>query len=171
MLDQELVSQIQQRRMAEADLLKKLLNFDSFVNDIEQALRNKSYDPNKSEWVEMGKPLINDKGISTIRGIIVGHINNVFILSNFDSSEVKDICLNLGMDIIDILTLNYSKWEIDVTNLGVIYTIIINNVYAMLKGSWKEGIRGLLKETEHRETVIREEGRQKRSLLPSFGRD
>lgn len=167
-VDSELISQLSQApRKDYGDLLAKIMNFDSLIYEIEQSLKNYAFDPTTNQWIKKGKPLVNEKGLTALRSVISAHLNNVFILSNFDDDDVRVICLNLGEDLIDALMLSYIDWEIDKRHLSLIYMIITDNVYAMFKGSFKEGIRLLLRDVEKRETKIIQE-KAKRNWL-SFG--
>lgn len=164
--DPNLISQVIQQTQRDSDLLKNLLNYDETISSFEHLLRNERYDANSEAWISQGKPFLNKSGINTIITIILTHLNNVFVMTNFTDDDVYRIAEELGHDITDLLYLKYIEWEAKVENLSIISTTIDHYVFAMLKSSQEEGIRKLMALVEKRETIIKEEPEKKRNWIP-----
>ena len=166
-VDSDVLTQISQKGKQNADLLMKVMNFDNFIFKLEQALRNNVFNTESQSWVAKGNPFMNNKGISKMIGVITSHIGEVNTITNFTIEEVDMICLMLGEDVIDALTLSYKDWGIKQEDLSLIYDMILNSIFAMLKGSENEGIRSLLRDVEKRETIFKPM-EEKKGFLPSL---
>lgn len=165
----DIVSQILQRQQRDSDLLRELLNFDDTIIAFEHLLKNERFFAKEQKWISQGDPFLNKDGVNTIVTIILTHLNNVFIMTNFSEEDVRRMAEELGHGITDMLYLNYMKWDIKMENLSIIGTTVDHFVYAMLRSSFEEGIRKLMGAIEKRETIIRQEPEKKKSWIPFIG--
>ena len=83
----------------------------STIAKLELTFRNVA-ETQKGEVIELGKPLMNDYGISVVLGIVNSIVNQVSILSNIDHKEKVGLYMHFCDRLAVVLMMNTSTFDI-----------------------------------------------------------
>lgn len=134
---------VQQQQMTQAALVEQT-NPTNVLKDIEMRLRGKE-EKFDGTVVDIGKPLMNNKGIARIRTLLSAIVNQNTILSHLEDREIGRMIITLGDDLCDDLTLNWKDYDIkDKVLLDHIVDICLMNAYMALKRAWKQNEKNWL---------------------------
>lgn len=120
------------------------------------------------EWVQRGKPLMNDEGIRTFVGTVLGsRFHKGIILSNFKEEDIRRIMYDTETEVINLIAQKHSEFEIDYPYFDTIKNIMTQNIYAaFLRALEGATARVVGKQHQHIEQVIQSTaGTQKRGGL------
>lgn len=138
-------------------LLLELLNVEKLLDKIELELQGKEYDE-EGKLSQACEALCNREGAATVKRLMLSMVNNVVQMSNFEEEQIRVMTMELGCDMVEILTFNKEKFEI--RNKKAITSIIdvaLTNNFACAMGSLENGMRQMLKKTTM-ETTINTQG-------------
>jgi hypothetical protein len=142
-------------------LLLELLNVENLLNKIELELQGKE-ETETGEIKKVCEALCNKEGAATVKRLMLSMVNNVVQMSNFEEEQIRVMTIELGCDMVEILTFNKHNFEI--TNRKAISSIInvaLTNDFACAMGSLENGMRQMLKKTTM-ETTINTQGNSMR---------
>ena len=89
-----------------------LTNPEQELYKLELTLRNMTGD-GKGGTRSLGKPLMNDKGVSSVLGQAQALVNQITVMSNLDRWEIQNLMLFLGDSLAKDLMLNRSYYDIE----------------------------------------------------------
>lgn len=89
----------------------ELTNPDEEMFKMECALRGKSIDIN-GNLIDLKRPLMNDKGVVAVVGMVQSVVNKVTIMSNLNKTEVPNIMRFFVYGLIEDLLFNASNYEV-----------------------------------------------------------
>lgn len=116
---------------------------------LELTLRSKK-ETQEGNVVEIGPPLLNDKGISSILGICQSLINQVTIMSNLTKTEVSGLMDFLGDTLARDLMMNKEDYGIESnTTRDRIYFSVLSSAFITLKRAYEEGDKRFWKGSVH----------------------
>lgn len=120
-----------------SEILELELNYGKTLDALERKLRGEvsevDKETNSRKWVKRHNPWMNNSGISRIICIIRGHVDVNTFLTFLDNSEINQITWEISDEVTTILANKTNDFEIDPTYLGIIQSIIINNIFFALK--------------------------------------
>ena len=149
-------------------LLLELLNVKELLDKIELELQGKEYDENGS-LKEVCEPLCNKEGAATVKRLMLSMVNNVVQMSNFEEEQIRVMTIELGCDLVEILTFNKVRFEIESPKaITSIIDVAVTNSFACAMGSMDNGMRQMLKKTTM-ETTINTQGNQMRAGKGGIG--
>ena len=149
-------------------LLLELLNVDKLLDKIELELQGLEYD-SEGKLNKACSPLCNKEGAATIKRLMLSMVNNVVQMSNFEEEQIRRMTIELGCDMVEILTFNKQRFAI--VNPKAITSIIdvtLTNDFACAMGSLENGMRQMLKKTTM-ETTINTQGNQMKTGKGGIG--
>lgn len=113
----------------------------------------------------VGKPLMNDIGISSIIGITQAIVNQVTIMSNLSKNEVPMLIDFLGDTLAKDLMMNRVKYDIKTASArDKIFFTVLSSAFICMKRAYEEGDKRFWKGATQ-EITTRVEGQQKKSAL------
>jgi len=149
-------------------LLLELLNVEKLLDKIELELQGLEYNE-KGELEQRCEPLCNKEGSATVKRLILSMVNNVVQMSNFEEEQIRVMTIELGNDMVEILTFNKTRFNIK--NPKAITSIIdvsLTNCFSCAMGSLDNGMRQMLKKTTM-ETTINTQGNQMKTGKGGIG--
>lgn len=149
-------------------LLLELLDVDKLLDKIELELQGLERDQ-EGNLKEVCQPLCNKEGAATVKRLMLSMVNNVVQMSNFEEEQIRVMTIELGCDMVEVLTFNRHKFQIN--NRKAITSIIdvaLTNNFACAMGSLENGMRQMLKKTTM-ETTINTQGNAMKSGKGGIG--
>jgi len=96
--------------------------------------------------ISMGKPLMNDEGITSVLGLIHSLLNQVTVMSNINKQQVEAILMNFSDTLITDLMINRIQYAIESKSArNKILTISSNIVQMAVLRGYEEGDKRFLK--------------------------
>ena len=112
------------------------------------------------EYVQLKKPLINDKGLNTLIGIIDGFFAPELQWSKLSKEVIAKTCEDLFCDIAEAIFVNHEEWEIDLTSATLIMDEIGHAIYSfLLRAEGALLLDRITTASERREIVMPQEQR------------
>lgn len=140
-------------------LLLELLNVDKLLDRIELELQGLEYDEEGKTKVRC-EPLCNKEGAANIKRLMLSMVNNVIQMSNFEEEQIRVMTIELGCDLVEVLTFNKVRYGITSPKaITSIIDVVLSNDFACAMGSLENGMRQMLKKTTM-ETTINTQGNQ-----------
>lgn len=139
--------------------LQYQLDSDSIIEEIEHILKSEQMSHDKHGqpvWTQKpnSKPLINDKGINTILTILRSHVTKIFILSDLEDEDIRNITRAVSEDLIDALYYNWDEWAVPTSAAAsTIVDLVVNTVYATLRKGYRAQYLNFLKTTQRIQDV------------------
>lgn len=145
-----------QQEVIDMDLVTKT-NPKVLTDEIEHKLKGEVYDAQHEKWIKKpySRPFMNEEGIWRIMSIITSMINQNTILSNLTENEIRNLILQLGEEVIDLLAMKHKEFEVDKGDLTPIVDMVTRMAYIALKRGFNEGERKFLKTTVRSSEIIR----------------
>lgn len=151
--------------------ITELTNPGRELYELELSLKGKYADENGIEK-EMGEPLCNDKGVSSILRMAKATVSQVSFMSNYDENLIPKLIMYLAKTLIRDLMFNKLKYEIkdDRARHTITYiTCVASN--AACRRALENGERRFWKGSQQETTIRTESGNQKgkgfwKSILP-----
>jgi len=119
---------------------------------------------------QIGQPLLNDEGISSVIGQVQSVVNQVTIMSNFQEKDIPMLIDFLGDTLSKDLMMNRKAYEIETAAArDKIYFVSLSTAYVTLKRALNNGERGFWKGSQQdiRQTI--ETGSQSKGLFGMLG--
>ena len=97
------------------ELTRWQLSADDVLEFIEHELRGEILDNSgqNPKWTAAGQPILNERGVRTVVGILRHHVNKILFLSNLDDQQIYDIMYNLSNNLTQILFNNGDDFDIN----------------------------------------------------------
>lgn len=115
--------------------------------------------------VSVGKPLMNELGISSVVGIVQSIVNRVTIMSNLEKFDIQQVMDFLGDTLSRDLMMNRKTYGISTeTARDKIYFTTLSTAFMTMKRALQEGEKRFWKGSQQ-EITTRIEGQQKKSGL------
>lgn len=155
-------------------MLQYQIESNEIIDEIEHLLKGEALNYNQGSgdinWVSkgIGRPLINDKGINSVVTILKSHLTKIFVLSDFEEEDVRNITISVGENIIDELYFNWEEYEVPSPSAAsMIVNIITHTVYATLRKGYLGNYLKFLK-TAQRITEVQtfSEGQKNNQGMP-----
>ena len=151
---QQYGSSILQLTNPENELLKMELTFRSQILDKD------------SNVIQIGEPLLNDEGVSSVIGQVQSVVNQVAIMSSFDKNDIPKIIDFLGDTLSKDLMMNRVKYNITTAAArDKVYFSAISTTYITLKRAMNNGERSFWKGSQQDIRQFIETGSQSKGLL------
>lgn len=147
----------------------QLTNPESEIYKMELTLRSEILDK-EGNPKRIGFPLLNDEGISSVIGQVQTIVNQITIMSNFESKDIPLLIDFLADTLAKDLMQNRKKYQIDNSAArDKIYYSVLSTAYITLKRALNNGERGFWKGSQQdiRQTI--ETGQQGKSLFSMLG--
>lgn len=120
--------------------------------------------------IQIGKPLMNDEGISSVRGQVQAIVSRVTFFSNFEEKNIPMLIDFLGDTLSKDLMMNRKKYEIlNAAARDRIYYIALITAYVTLKRALNNGERSFWKGSQQDIRQIIETSPSKKGLFGMFG--
>ena len=145
------------------------LSPEEMIEELEHDLKGEAWKNNK--WCVIGKRLLNDEGIGEIISLVRGHVNKFVFLAKFQEDDIMDIMRHLDEALIDLISMKYKDFDIELCDFDVIRSIVVTICYASLTrglGGWTMDSVGKVVKT--RENIIPMDQQKKGLLSGFFGR-
>lgn len=140
-----------------------LTSTDQELERLELNLKGFKLDENGNN-VRYGRPLLNERGVSTIIGIVQSLYNKGTVMSNFNKYDIPMILEFLGDTLAKNLMLNKNAFGIDdVSVRDQVYFMVLGSVWSTLKRALEEGHRRFLGRAAHEITTRVDTGGQSSS--------
>lgn len=124
------------------------LEVDNVLERIEHLLRGDivslDQDGNQVYVEPEDKSLItlNDYGVKLIMNTISFYLNRNTILSNYDSKRIYEILYDLGIELSDVIYINYEKMGMDSIEKRSRYPIIVLNILHTVESTYNRALKG-----------------------------
>lgn len=149
--------------------------FDLTKHRLKCEIPRQEFDKDKGKyWVwerpEGVKPFMNELGINYIDLVLNSFVNKNSLMAHIDDRDIEEIGRDTADTIIDHLGQNLVVYDIDLSLLVTIDSIISNFIFFTLKRSWKGGERSLIRDTtKHGENFSSQPQKQPGGFkLPGF---
>jgi len=109
------------------------LDFRELIDTIKNNLNGKIWDIENKKWIEVGKPLMNDKGVGLVMTIIVNFLNANTVLSYYKDWEIDRKVKVFGETLLDTLFLKAKEIGLDTKNLPMVVIMVTHQVESALK--------------------------------------
>jgi len=113
-------------------------------------------------------PLLNEKGIMWASSLIGGYLNPVFIITNYDETQMFWVMRHMGKNVWDGLCQNYVLYDLDKINIPRVANEIIHKVHAILLGARANGYREFFSKT-HQVSEVRSTSVSSQQAQPRRG--
>lgn len=151
---QQYGSSILQLTNPENEILKMELTFRSQILDKD------------GNVIQVGEPLMNDEGVSSIIGQVQSIVNQVAVMSNFEVKDLPKLIDFLGDTIAKDLMMNKIRYNIkSSSSRDKIFFSAISTTYVTLKRAVNNGERGFWKGSQQDIRQIIENGSSNKGLL------
>ncbi len=138
--------------------ITELTNPTRELYDLELSLKGKYIDENGNEK-DLGEPLCNEKGVSSILRMAKATVSQVSFMSNYDEEEIPKLIMYLAKTLIRDLMFNKEKYEIksDVARHQITYITCVSS-FAACKRALENGERRFWKGSQQETTIRTEAG-------------
>lgn len=147
----------------------QLTNPESEIYKMELTLRSQILDK-EGNPKQVGFPLMNDQGISSVIGQVQSVVNQVTIMSNFETKDIPLLIDFLGDTMAKDLMMNRETYQIESSSArDKVYFSALSTAYITLKRALNNGERGFWKGSQQdiRQTI--ETGQQSKGLFSMLG--
>lgn len=111
----------------ENELYKMELSFRSMIMD-------KEGNPK-----QVGQPLMNDKGISSVLGQVQSLVNQVTVMSNLKMAQIESLGQMFGDSLASDLMMNRINYDIKSNSRTIIFSIALSTAYITMMRAFEEG--------------------------------
>ena len=145
-----------------------LTNPDGELRKAELTYRSQYEDAN-GKVHQMGEPLMNERGITSVIGQMQSLVNQVTIMSNLEEKEIQSLIMMFANTIIKDLMINRTRYDIKrMTDRNKIFSTAISTCYICMKRAYKEGDKRFWKgSVQELKTTVESSGK-KGGILSSF---
>lgn len=124
----------------------------------------------RGEWVQVGRPLMNDDGISDMMSVVRSIVNRDTIMSLIDKKNLDSTLLDLGDTITEVLMLNRYRYGIqNDAARRMIVTIIMNKSEMCMRRALDKNEKNFWGRVQHDITHTSQvQNQQRRSWINPF---
>lgn len=137
----------------DAEFTRWQLDVSDTLHEIEHLLRGEVQDPRTKEWQARYDRYMNDEGVAYMMQTLRIYLDRNHMLSNYSEDEIHEICGQVMLSVIEVLYMNYERFEIDKSRLTSLVNIIDHTVQSTLKRAWGAQERTTLRESSIRQEV------------------
>jgi hypothetical protein len=120
----------------------QMTNPEGEILKMEMALKSQVVDK-EGKVRQVGRPLLNEIGLSSVIGQVQTIVNQTTIMSNFDKHEIPILVDYLGDTLAKDLMINRVAYEIQTKAArSKIYYIALSSAFICLKRAFEQGERG-----------------------------
>jgi len=152
----------QMPKQKDSDLIKWQIDGSDLLELLEHNLNREIIDHTSDtiKWIkrEGEKPMLNKAGVYDILSVLQPRLHKVVSLTNLTEDDVKRMAFEIRRDVIDKLYLNYSRYDVQKSDLTTIVYLVDQLAYSVLRKSYNDGQRRHLSETTNfsrNETTVR----------------
>lgn len=80
----------------EADIVAQLLDTSFLLSLVKERLLGKEWNPLTKTFEEVGKPLLPEKAVNELIGLLATHIGHVTVTSNLTEKQISNILLDVS---------------------------------------------------------------------------
>jgi hypothetical protein len=142
------------------DVTRYILETYDILEEFEQKMRGRIWNPRTRNWEKKGRALMNDLGASRMMLWLSNFVNRHIALSNFDTEDIKRIAFESRIELIKLLRLEWINFEMEKSMLGSIIRMCDATIFSMLKRAYRAGER-----TSLGQRYMHVEGGRKRDML------
>lgn len=147
----------------------QLTNPEGEIYKMELTFRSQILDKDGNP-VQIGEPLMNEEGISSVIGQVQSIVSQVTIMSNFQEKDIPLLIDFLGDTLSKDLMMNRVSYKITAgSSRDKIYFVALSTAYVTLKRALNNGERGFWKGSQQDIRQIIETGSQSKGLFSAFG--
>lgn len=147
----------------------QLTNPESEIYKMELTLRSQILDKEGNPKT-VGYPLLNDEGISSVIGQVQSLVNQVTIMSNFESKDIPLLIDFLADTLAKDMMLNREDYQVHNTAArDKIFFSSLTTAYITLKRALNNGERGFWKGSQQDIRQIIESGNQSKGIFGMLG--
>lgn len=147
----------------------QLTNPQKEIQKMELTFRSQILDKDGNA-IQIGPPLMNEEGISSVVGQVQSVVNQITIMSDFDEKDVPLLIDFLGDTLAKDLMMNRIRYEIKIPAArDKIYFSALSGAYITLKRAVKNGERSFWKGSQQDIRQIIESGSQNKGPLSFLG--
>lgn len=132
--------------------LHYLLDSGDMLSEVESYLRGVRYNPMKGEVMQLGDPLMNEKGINKVMRDLRLHCDKMFSLSKLSQEEVTSLTLEFAGELNLSLHINANDFQMQHHKIGDVIKTVVRCMFVTLKksqdGNFQEFFRGNFKTIE-----------------------
>lgn len=120
--------------------------------------------------IQTGNPLLNEEGINSVIGQVQSIINQVTVMSNFESKDLPPMIDFLGDTLSKDLMLNRDKYNIrNASARDKIFFAVCIGAYIVMKRALNNGERGFWKGSQQDIRQIIDTGQKSKGLFGALG--
>lgn len=149
------------------------INSSQIIEEIEHSLKSEEFciDPKtgRGGWKRRRgiKPIINDKGINSVITILKSRLSKIFIFSDLEENNIREMTKYVGESIIDDLYYNWQEYEIkDTAAASVVVGLVTDTVYATLRKGYGKNYLKFLSTTQSIQEIQHNTGQQRMQSAP-----
>ena len=139
-------------------LLNDLTNVDIVLDEVELILQGQVIDTETGKPKQVSEPLLNREGAARMRTLMRALTSRIVLMSNYEEQQVRVMTIELGNDLVEILTFNKVAYEMKHPKaLAIIEQLVISTAFACAMSAMENGTRKMLRGTTM-ETTINTQG-------------
>lgn len=147
----------------------QLTNPQAEIEKMQLTFRSQAKDAD-GKVIQIGKPLMNEEGITSVIGQVQSILNQVTVMSNFDKPDLPLLIDFMGDTMAKDLMMNRLRYEITTPAArDKIYFAALASTYICLKRALDNGERGFWKGSQQDIRQIIESGGQSKGLFGMLG--
>jgi len=123
------------------DVTRYILETYDILEEFEHKMRGRIWSPHTRTWELKCRPLMNDYGASRIMLLLSAFVNRHIALSNFFMEDINRIALDMRIELIKLLRLEWINFGVDKSMLGSVVKMFDATIISMLKRAYKGGER------------------------------
>lgn len=152
-----------------ASSILQLTNPENEIYKMELTLRSQIVDK-EGNALQVGDPLLNEAGISSVIGQVQAVLNQVTIMSNFENRDIPLLIDFLGDTLAKDLMMNRTRYNIKTPAArDKIYFAALAGAYVCLKRALNNGERGFWKGSQQDIRQFIDTGQQSKGLFGFLG--
>jgi len=104
-------------------IVERFLNPKQVIDEIEQFLKNKILTQDEEgniKEIQLGDPLINDKGLPLFLHTIKAHVNEAVVQGYYKKDEINMILKEVNIDIVQLISTNWEDFGIKKEHFDII---------------------------------------------------
>jgi len=136
----------------------QLTNPQKILEKMELTFRSQRKN-SKGETIQIGPPLMNELGVSSVIGQVEAVVNQTTVMSNFTKHDIPMMIDFLGDTLAKDLMMNRETYNMTVTTRDKVYFIALTSAFICMKRALDEGEKRFWKGSQ-REMTSKVEGLQ-----------
>ena len=126
----------------------QLTNPESILEKMDLTFRSMMMD-HKGKPYSVGPPLMNELGISAVRGQVQSIVNQTTVMSNFNKNDIPMLMDFLGDTLAKDLMMNRETYGMTFTTRDKVYFVSLTSAFICMKRALDEGEKRFWKNSQH----------------------